>query len=218
MRSQPPSYHGYRFPPEIISHAVWLYHRFCLSFRDAGRSTGPARCDGHLRDDSAVVSNLRAGVCPNAAAPRGRWATRGTWTNCSSTSTGASNSATSPVSVVAAPRRAGGERDESYRCERAPDGCGASFLLRSPWAVLILLPLFLLFLFLHLLLLAFFLVFLATLVSHARSCSVSMTRDGELSAMSESPRGSLYATEGRMTRLRQPGKRWSNALPRHRRD
>ncbi len=35
MRSQVPSYHGYRFPPEIISHAVWLYHRFCLSFRDA---------------------------------------------------------------------------------------------------------------------------------------------------------------------------------------
>ena len=28
-------YHGYRFPPEIISHAVWLYHRCCLSFRDA---------------------------------------------------------------------------------------------------------------------------------------------------------------------------------------
>jgi putative transposase len=28
------SCHGYRFPPEIISHAVWLYHRFCLSFRD----------------------------------------------------------------------------------------------------------------------------------------------------------------------------------------
>ena len=27
-------YHGYRLPPEIISHAVWLYHRFCLSFRD----------------------------------------------------------------------------------------------------------------------------------------------------------------------------------------
>ena len=29
------SYHGYRFPSDIISHAVWLYHRFCLSFRDA---------------------------------------------------------------------------------------------------------------------------------------------------------------------------------------
>jgi len=34
MTSQPPSYRGYRFPPEIISHAVWLYHRFSLSFRD----------------------------------------------------------------------------------------------------------------------------------------------------------------------------------------
>ena len=28
------SYPGYRFPPEIISHAVWLYFRFSLSFRD----------------------------------------------------------------------------------------------------------------------------------------------------------------------------------------
>ena len=34
MRANAPSYRGYRFPPEIISHAVWLYHRFCLSFRD----------------------------------------------------------------------------------------------------------------------------------------------------------------------------------------
>ena len=34
MNSKSPSYRGYRFPPEIISHAVWLYHRFCVSFRD----------------------------------------------------------------------------------------------------------------------------------------------------------------------------------------
>ena len=34
MTSPSPSYRGYRFPPEIISHAVWLYHRFSLSFRD----------------------------------------------------------------------------------------------------------------------------------------------------------------------------------------
>jgi putative transposase len=34
MTSPAASYHGYRFPLEIISHAVWLYHRFCLSFRD----------------------------------------------------------------------------------------------------------------------------------------------------------------------------------------
>ncbi len=29
-----PSYVGYRFPAEIISHAVWLYFRFLLSYRD----------------------------------------------------------------------------------------------------------------------------------------------------------------------------------------
>jgi transposase-like protein len=28
------SYGGYRFPPEIIQHAIWLYYRFTLSFRD----------------------------------------------------------------------------------------------------------------------------------------------------------------------------------------
>jgi putative transposase len=27
-------YAGYRYPPQVISHAVWLYHRFTLSFRD----------------------------------------------------------------------------------------------------------------------------------------------------------------------------------------
>ncbi|MBV9140195.1 MAG: IS6 family transposase [Pseudonocardiales bacterium] len=29
-----PSYKGFRFPAEIISHGVWLYHRFPLSFRE----------------------------------------------------------------------------------------------------------------------------------------------------------------------------------------
>src|SRR5262245_16973532 len=27
-------YKNHRFPAEIISHAVWLYFRFCLSYRD----------------------------------------------------------------------------------------------------------------------------------------------------------------------------------------
>jgi putative transposase len=34
MKTNLLSYRGYRFLHEIISHAVWLYHRFCLSFRD----------------------------------------------------------------------------------------------------------------------------------------------------------------------------------------
>ena len=29
-----PSYKGFRYPAEIISHGVWLYHRFPLSFRE----------------------------------------------------------------------------------------------------------------------------------------------------------------------------------------
>ncbi|MDA1095594.1 MAG: IS6 family transposase [Acidobacteria bacterium] len=34
MNQQPSRYRGYRFPPEVIAHAVWLYHRFGLSFRN----------------------------------------------------------------------------------------------------------------------------------------------------------------------------------------
>ena len=34
MSMQPSPCRGYRFLPAIISYAVWLYHRFCLSFRD----------------------------------------------------------------------------------------------------------------------------------------------------------------------------------------
>src|ERR1700704_443342 len=34
MKSARSRYHGHRFPPEIISYAVWAYHRFCVSFRD----------------------------------------------------------------------------------------------------------------------------------------------------------------------------------------
>jgi putative transposase len=34
MKDAKQLYRGYRFPPTIISHSVWLYHRFCLSFRD----------------------------------------------------------------------------------------------------------------------------------------------------------------------------------------
>jgi putative transposase len=34
MTSDPATYPGYRFPAEIISHAVWLYHVFSLSLRD----------------------------------------------------------------------------------------------------------------------------------------------------------------------------------------
>src|SRR5580704_15308544 len=34
MNLSKPLYFRRRFPPEIISHCVWLYFRFCLSYRD----------------------------------------------------------------------------------------------------------------------------------------------------------------------------------------
>ena len=34
MKTEPSPYHGFRFPAEIISHAVWLYHCFSLSLRE----------------------------------------------------------------------------------------------------------------------------------------------------------------------------------------
>ena len=74
MRREAPFYHGYRFPPLIISHAVWLYHRFCLSFRDAEDLLAQRGITVVLRDDSGVVSDVRArvGAVPSASArPRG---------------------------------------------------------------------------------------------------------------------------------------------------
>ena len=34
MRTTPDPYRGFRFPAEVISHAVWLYHCFSLSLRE----------------------------------------------------------------------------------------------------------------------------------------------------------------------------------------
>jgi len=34
MTTKPPNYQCHRFSSAIISHAIWLYHRLCLSFRE----------------------------------------------------------------------------------------------------------------------------------------------------------------------------------------
>ena len=34
MTTTPDPYRGFRFPAEIISHVVWLYHCFSLSLRE----------------------------------------------------------------------------------------------------------------------------------------------------------------------------------------
>ncbi len=34
MSIEPATYPGYRFPAEVIHHAIWLYHLFSLILRD----------------------------------------------------------------------------------------------------------------------------------------------------------------------------------------
>jgi hypothetical protein len=62
MKTKTPSYQRHRFPSDIISHAVWLYHRFCLSFREVEELLAERYCQ--LKSDWADflprTSNLNA--------------------------------------------------------------------------------------------------------------------------------------------------------------
>ena len=85
MISQMPNYHGYRFPPEIISHAVWLYHRFCLSFRDAEdllAQRGVTVTYATIRHWCHALGPTTLGGC-GCGADEGAWVTPGIWTSCS---------------------------------------------------------------------------------------------------------------------------------------
>jgi len=59
MDTPTPSYRGYRFPPEIIAYAVWLYHRFCLSFRDVAELL--AQRGGIVSDEAVQQWSLKFG-------------------------------------------------------------------------------------------------------------------------------------------------------------
>jgi hypothetical protein len=51
---------GYRFPVEIIQHAVWIYLRFTLSYRDV---------EGLLAARGIVVSQETVSIEPQPSAP-----------------------------------------------------------------------------------------------------------------------------------------------------
>jgi putative transposase len=67
MPTSTPTYKNHRFPPEIISHAVWLYFRFCLSYRDVEELlfargvivTYEAICKWCLKFGQAYANQLR---------------------------------------------------------------------------------------------------------------------------------------------------------------
>ena len=82
MRTTPDPYHGFRFPAEIIGHAVWLYHCFSLSLREV--ETILAQRGILVSYESIRAWGLRFGrASPTRSngAGRGR-ATSGTWTVC----------------------------------------------------------------------------------------------------------------------------------------
>src|SRR5262245_56577200 len=82
MKTQNLDYRGYCFPPEIISYTVWLYHRFCLSFRDVEELLGERGVTSATRRSASGVGSLVKSLPRNCGIAKGGWATRGTLTKC----------------------------------------------------------------------------------------------------------------------------------------
>jgi hypothetical protein len=71
MRTSVSPYHRHRFPAEIISHCVWLYFRFALSFRDVDEPTPrefnvsnpltPSKVELMRQEEKAPVKNKLQG-------------------------------------------------------------------------------------------------------------------------------------------------------------
>jgi transposase-like protein len=60
------SYRRHRFPPMIIQHAVWLYLRFTLSYRDVEELLAERGSTSPSRRSSGIAANAQA---PQEAAP-----------------------------------------------------------------------------------------------------------------------------------------------------
>ena len=88
MTSPAPSYRGYRFPPDIIAHAVWLYFRFSLSFRDVEdllAQRGITVTYETIRRWCRTCVARSAGRMPDGSGNgAGVSGTRGIWMSCSS--------------------------------------------------------------------------------------------------------------------------------------
>jgi putative transposase len=86
MTSDRTTYPGFRFPAEIISHAVWLYHVFSLSLRDVElilAERGIAVTHESIRQ---WCLKFGGDFARKLRRRRPRRATPGTWMRCSSAS------------------------------------------------------------------------------------------------------------------------------------
>ena len=57
------SYSGYRFPPEIIHQAIWLYLRFTLSLRDVEDLLAEQRGCNFVPNNPTLGESFRADHC-----------------------------------------------------------------------------------------------------------------------------------------------------------
>ena len=60
---QPLRYQRHRFPSEIISHAVWLFHRLCFSFREVEELLADRRVTVTYETVLPVVPGVWVGLC-----------------------------------------------------------------------------------------------------------------------------------------------------------
>ena len=81
------SYKGFRFPPEIISHCVWLYHRFPLSFRDVQELMFERGVDVSYESIRAWCDRFGQEYANQLRRRGPRPGDNGTWMRCSSRST-----------------------------------------------------------------------------------------------------------------------------------
>ena len=76
-------YYGHRFPSEIISCAVWVYHRFCLSFRDVEDLPAQRGIKVSYETIRIWCQKFGPGYVRSLKRRQGAPATAGTWTKSS---------------------------------------------------------------------------------------------------------------------------------------
>ena len=68
----PLCYRRHRFPPEIIQHAIWLYVRFTLSYRDVEELLAERGKEGHrFRANLAAFLRVVSHLWRNASRQHG---------------------------------------------------------------------------------------------------------------------------------------------------
>jgi hypothetical protein len=72
-------YKRHRFPAEIISHCVWLYFRFSLSYRDVEEMRLERECSNHMKPYAIGVANSVSRMPTSCVAGALDRVTSGTW-------------------------------------------------------------------------------------------------------------------------------------------